>query len=118
MSAKKSAAQQQAQSVKKEEHLPATTVAAGVAPHQLRRQGRTLPIVENLVIPPHKRSQEPLLSRLVFRFYAETAMGTLEPWERAITNAVVIAILAIVSYQFVTTVKVVADYASLLFITV
>jgi len=60
---------------------------------------KRLPIVEDLVIPPHNKTRQPLLARLKYKMYAELAMGTLEPWERRITNLVIFAILAVSVWQ-------------------
>ena len=69
------------------------------SPKQSASARKRMPIVEDLVIPPHKPERRRFFGGLKYKLYAELAMGTLEPWERAITNAVILAILAISFYQ-------------------
>jgi hypothetical protein len=78
--------------------MPASSTTAAATAASKRR-----PIVEDLVIPPYKRSSDSLLYRVRTKIFAETALGTLEPWERNVTYFVLLLIVFFSLYHAYTT---------------
>ncbi len=70
-----------------------------VRPYPVGTRGiRKLPTIEDLQIPPYKSHKHNIISLILYKFSVETALSTLEPWERYLTSTILLSIVAYSTY--------------------